>query len=104
MKTEILPYVDKKVKEYDFQYAIHLHGPDIVLFPDADDVWNHTKDLYPRIGMCLGRKICRQRVVIITIAIVTITIAIVSITIARVIDTIARVKITQARVTNTMLW
>ena len=26
---ELLPYVDKKVKEYDFHYAIHLHGPDI---------------------------------------------------------------------------
>ncbi|NDV59581.1 sugar phosphate isomerase/epimerase [Bacteroides sp. 519] len=51
--VELLPYVDKKVKEYDFKYAIHLHGPDIALYPDADDVWNHTKDLDPRIGMCL---------------------------------------------------
>jgi len=34
-------------------YAIHLHGPDIALYPDADDVWNHVKDLDPRIGMCL---------------------------------------------------
>jgi len=51
--VELLPYVDKKVKEYGFYYAIHLHGPDIELFPDADDVWNHTKDLDPRIGMCL---------------------------------------------------
>ena len=50
---ELLPYVDKKVKEYDFYYAIHLHGPDIELFPDADDVWNHVKNLDPRIGMCL---------------------------------------------------
>jgi len=50
---ELLPYVDKKVKEYDFHYAIHLHGPDIELFPDADDVWENVKDLDPRIGMCL---------------------------------------------------
>jgi len=50
---ELLPYVDKKVKEYDFHYAIHLHGPDIALYPDADDVWKHVKDLDPRIGMCL---------------------------------------------------
>jgi inosose dehydratase len=50
---ELLPYVDKKVKEYDFHYAIHLHGPDIELFPDADDVWESVKDLDPRIGMCL---------------------------------------------------
>lgn len=51
--VELLPYVDQKVKEYDFKYAIHLHGPDIALYPDADDAWNHTKDLDPRIGMCL---------------------------------------------------
>jgi sugar phosphate isomerase/epimerase len=50
---DLLPYVDKKVKEYDFHYAIHLHGPDIQTYPDATDVWEHTKDLDPRIGMCL---------------------------------------------------
>ncbi|MGE0021764.1 MAG: sugar phosphate isomerase/epimerase family protein [Draconibacterium sp.] len=50
---ELLPYVDKKVKEYGFNYAIHLHGPDIATYPDADDVWKHVKDLDPRIGMCL---------------------------------------------------
>ena len=50
---ELLPYVDKKVKEYDFHYAIHLHGPDIKIYPDAKDVWDHVKDLDPRIGMCL---------------------------------------------------
>lgn len=50
---ELLPYVDKKVKEYDMQYAIHLHGPDMELYPDADDVWANVKDLDPRIGMCL---------------------------------------------------
>lgn len=50
---ELLPYVDQKVKEYGFNYAIHLHGPDIKEYPDADDVWNHVKDLDPRIGMCL---------------------------------------------------
>lgn len=51
--VELLPYVDEKVKEYGFNYAIHLHGPDIDIYPDADDVWEHVKDLDPRIGMCL---------------------------------------------------
>ena len=51
--VELLPYVDKKVKEYGFNYAIHLHGPDINIYQDADEVWQHTKDLDPRIGMCL---------------------------------------------------
>lgn len=50
---ELLPYVNEKVQEYDMQYAIHLHGPDIELFPDADDVWENVKDLDPRMGMCL---------------------------------------------------
>jgi sugar phosphate isomerase/epimerase len=50
---ELLPYVEKKVKEYDFRLAIHLHGPDIKTYPDATDVWEHTKDLDPRMGMCL---------------------------------------------------
>lgn len=50
---ELLPYVDAKVKEYDFRTAIHLHGPDIQTYPDATDIWQHVKDLDPRIGMCL---------------------------------------------------
>lgn len=50
---ELLPYVDSKVKEYDIRIAIHLHGPDIELYPDATDVWNHVKVLDPRMGMCL---------------------------------------------------
>lgn len=50
---ELLPYVDKKVKEYDIKVAIHLHGPDIKVYPDAEDVWNHVKNLDARIGMCL---------------------------------------------------
>ena len=50
---DLLPYVNEKVAEYDMQYAIHLHGPDIELYPDADDVWKNVKDLDPRMGMCL---------------------------------------------------
>ncbi len=50
---DLLPYVSGKVAEYDMKYAIHLHGPDIDKFQDADDVWEHVKDLDPRMGMCL---------------------------------------------------
>jgi sugar phosphate isomerase/epimerase len=51
---KLLPYIDKKVKEYDMKYAIHLHGPDMPdKYPDADDVWNYVKNLDPRMGMCL---------------------------------------------------
>lgn len=50
---DLLPYVDQKVKEYDFHYAIHLHGPDMPLYPDAKDAWENTKNLDARMGMCL---------------------------------------------------
>ena len=50
---DLLPYVNNKVAEFDMNYAIHLHGPDIDKFPDADDVWENVKDLDPRMGMCL---------------------------------------------------
>ncbi|MEE1145341.1 MAG: TIM barrel protein, partial [Bacteroidaceae bacterium] len=50
---ELLPYVEQKVKEYDIRIAIHLHGPDMKLYPDATDIWNNVKDLDPRMGMCL---------------------------------------------------
>ena len=49
---DLLPYVDKKVKEYDMRYAIHIHGPDIKLWPSASSVMNAVKDLDPRIGLC----------------------------------------------------
>jgi len=52
-KYEDLPYVDKKVKEYNFKYAIHLHGPDNPMYPNAKNVWDNVKNLDPRIGMCL---------------------------------------------------
>ena len=51
---ELLPYVDKKIKEYpEIKYAIHLHGPDLDVYQDATVIWDKVKDLDPRIGMCL---------------------------------------------------
>jgi inosose dehydratase len=50
---EFLPYVEKKVKEYDIRLAIHNHGPDNPLYPNATDIWNHIKDLDERIGICI---------------------------------------------------
>ncbi|MFN8240153.1 MAG: sugar phosphate isomerase/epimerase [Bacteroidales bacterium] len=50
---ELIPYVEKKVKEYDIRIAIHNHGPDNPLFPNATDIWNHIKDMDPRMGICL---------------------------------------------------
>ncbi len=49
---ELLPYVEKKIKTYDFRLAIHNHGPDNPLYPNATDIWNHIKDLDARMGIC----------------------------------------------------
>ena len=50
---ELLTDVEKKVQEYDIKVAIHNHGPDNPLFPNATDIWEHVKDLDPRLGICL---------------------------------------------------
>jgi len=50
---EFLPYVEKKVKAYDIKLAIHNHGPDNPLYPNATDIWSHIKDLDSRIGICI---------------------------------------------------
>ena len=49
---DLLPYVEQKVKEYDMRYAIHIHGPDIKLWPNASSVINAVKNMDARMGMC----------------------------------------------------
>jgi inosose dehydratase len=49
---EDLPYLDKKVKETDIRFAIHNHGPEDKLYPNAASVYARVKDLDPRIGLC----------------------------------------------------
>lgn len=48
----LLPLVEEKVKEYDFKVAIHIHGPDTKVYPDAADVIAHVENLDSRIGIC----------------------------------------------------
>jgi len=50
---ELLPYVEEKIKTYDIRVAIHNHGPDNPLYPNAADIWKHIKDLDPRMGICI---------------------------------------------------
>ncbi len=49
---EDLKYVEQKVKEYNIRYAIHNHGPEDKLYPNATSVYNLVKDLDPRVGLC----------------------------------------------------
>jgi len=49
---EMLPLVDKKVREYDIKVAIHNHGPGDETYPTPSVVYKQIKDLDKRIGMC----------------------------------------------------
>ncbi len=50
---ELLDYTESKVKETDIKLAIHLHGPDMPMYPDASDIWENVKNRDSRMGMCL---------------------------------------------------
>ena len=50
---EVLNRVEQKVRETNIRYAIHLHGPDMALYPDATSIWEDVKERDPRMGMCL---------------------------------------------------
>ncbi len=52
-RLDVLDRVEQKVKETGIRYAIHLHGPDMKLYPDATSIWNDVKDRDPRLGICL---------------------------------------------------
>jgi inosose dehydratase len=49
----VLPLVDKLVKEYDIQVAIHNHGPGDKTYPSPESAIEKIKDLDPRIGLCM---------------------------------------------------
>jgi len=49
---EMLPMINKKVRQYDIKVAIHNHGPGDKLFPTPAVAYKHIKDLDGRIGLC----------------------------------------------------
>lgn len=51
-KYEMLPYVNKKAKEYDIQVAIHNHGITDKMYPTLESIYEKVKDLDVRVGMC----------------------------------------------------
>lgn len=51
--AQLLPYVEKKVKESNIRVAIHNHGPDLPIYPSAESIWEAIKNLDSRIGFCL---------------------------------------------------
>jgi len=50
---EVLDHVEQKVKETNIRYAIHLHGPDMALYPNAASIWEDVRNRDARMGMCL---------------------------------------------------
>ena len=50
---EILPRIEKFVKEYDIRFAIHNHGPEDKLWHSPLDVLKAVKGMDPRIGCCI---------------------------------------------------
>src|SRR6266403_2278187 len=51
--SEILPRIEKFVKEYDIRIAIHNHGPEDKLWHSPLDVLKAVKGMDPRIGCCI---------------------------------------------------
>jgi len=50
---DVLPILDKMVKEFDIRLAIHNHGPEDDFFPSPFDVMRAVADYDPRIGLCI---------------------------------------------------
>jgi len=49
----MLPLVDKKVRQYDIEVAIHNHGPGDKTYPTPESIYKRIKDLDRRIGICM---------------------------------------------------
>jgi sugar phosphate isomerase/epimerase len=50
---EILPRIEKFVKEYDIRIAIHNHGPEDKVWPSPLDVLKAVKGMDSRMGCCI---------------------------------------------------
>jgi inosose dehydratase len=50
---ELLPYTEKKVKEYGIRLAIHNHGPGDELYPSAESAYRLIEDMDPGMGLCI---------------------------------------------------
>src|SRR5271170_7455034 len=50
---DLLPKIEKFVKEYDIQFAIHNHGPEDKIWHSPLDVLKAVKNMDPRMGCCI---------------------------------------------------
>jgi len=52
-RPEVLPHVEKMVRQYDMQVAIHNHGPGDKVYPTPQSVYEKVRELDKRIGLCI---------------------------------------------------
>lgn len=52
-EEKVLPRIEKFVKEYDIQFAIHNHGPEDKIWHSPLDVLRAVKGMDPRMGCCI---------------------------------------------------
>jgi len=50
---EVLPKMEKFVKEYNIKIAVHNHGPEDKNFPTPQSVLEAVKNMDPRCGLCM---------------------------------------------------
>jgi sugar phosphate isomerase/epimerase len=48
-----LPRIERFVREYDIEVAIHNHGPEDPYFPGPQDALPIIRDMDPRVGLCV---------------------------------------------------
>ena len=53
VSKEMLPTLDKVVKNYDIKCAIHNHGPNDKLFPSPLEAYDAAKPFDKKIGICM---------------------------------------------------
>jgi len=56
---EDLAYLSNKTKETGIRFAIHNHGPEDKLYPNATVIYNLIKNLDPNLGMCFDMGMIR---------------------------------------------
>ncbi len=50
---DLLPLVERNVKETDIKVAIHNHGPGDDVYPTPEVTYEKVKSLDPRVGLCI---------------------------------------------------
>ena len=57
---EVLPALDRMVKEHNIRLAIHNHGPEDKHFKSPYDVWQAVQNIDPRVGLCIDVGHCAR--------------------------------------------